>query len=72
MLDRRRKWVLAVFAGVFVVMIYAVIPFDEIGAPIPTLSWWFPELSGLLLAGGNLDSRKNTSINFHTNRIHRS
>ena len=50
----RRKWVLAVFAGVFAVMIYAVIPFDEIGAPIPTLSWWFPELSGLFLVGGIL------------------
>lgn len=53
-LDGRRKWVLAVFAGVFVVMIYAVIPFDEIGVPIPTLSWWFPELSGLFLVGGIL------------------
>ena len=43
---------LALFAGVFLVMIYAVIPFDEIGVPIPTLGWWFPELSGLFLAGG--------------------
>ena len=53
-LDRRRKWVLALFAGVFLVMIYAVIPFDEIGIPIHTLSWWFPELSGLFLVGGLL------------------
>ena len=53
-LNGRRKLVLAVFAGVFLVMIYAVIPFDEIGLPIPTLSWWFPELSGLFLVGGVL------------------
>ncbi len=43
---------LALFAVVFLIMIYAVIPFDEIGIPIPTLGWWFPELSGLFLVGG--------------------
>ena len=48
----RRKVTLALFAGVFLVMIYAVIPFDEIGLPLPALHWWFPELSGLFLAGG--------------------
>ena len=53
-LTGRRKLVLAVFALVFLVMIYAVIPFDEIGIPIPTLGWWFPELSGLFLVGGIL------------------
>ena len=51
-LDGRRKLVLALFALVFLVMIYAVIPFDEIGLPIPTLSWWLPELSGLFFVGG--------------------
>ena len=51
-LDGRRKLVLALFTAVFLVMIYAVIPFDEIGLPIPTLSWWFPELSGLFFVGG--------------------
>ena len=53
-LDGRRKLVLAVFTAVFLVMIYAVIPFDEIGIPVPTLGWWFPELSGLFLVGGVL------------------
>ncbi len=48
----RRKVVLALFAAVFLVMTYAVIPFDEIGVPVPTLGWWFSELSGLFLAGG--------------------
>ena len=33
-------------------MIYAVIPFDEIGLPLPTLGWWFSELSALFLVGG--------------------
>lgn len=51
-LTARRKVVLALFAAVFLVMIYGVIPFDEIGIPIPTLGWWFPELSGLFLVGG--------------------
>ncbi len=51
-LTARRKVVLALFTAVFLVMIYAVIPFDEIGVPIPTLGWWFPELSGLFLVGG--------------------
>ncbi len=54
MLNGRRKLVLTVFAMVFLVMIYAVIPFDELGLPLPALGWWFPELSGLFLVGGVL------------------
>ena len=48
----RRKAIMVVFALVFVVMIYSVIPFDELGAPLPALGWWFPELSALFLVGG--------------------
>ncbi len=51
-LDGKRKLVLVLFALVFLIMIYAVIPFDEIGLPVPTLGWWFDELSGLFLTGG--------------------
>jgi len=51
-LTSRRKISLVLFAVVFLVMIYAVIPFDEIGLPIPTLGWWFSELSALFLVGG--------------------
>lgn len=51
-LTGRRKMALVLFALVFLVMVYAVIPFDEIGLPLPTLGWWFPELSGLFLVGG--------------------
>ena len=50
-LNGKRKLTLLLFAGVFLVMVYAVIPFDEIGLPRPALHWWFPELSGLFLGG---------------------
>ena len=48
----KRKVIMAVFAGTFIVMIYSVIPFDELGTPLPALGWWFPELSALFLVGG--------------------
>ncbi len=51
-LTARRKIVLAVFAATFLVMVYGVIPFDEMGLPLPALGWWFPELSALFLVGG--------------------
>ena len=51
-LTGKRKVVLVLFALVFLVMIYSVIPFDELGLPVPALGWWFPELSGLFLVGG--------------------
>lgn len=49
-----QKLALILFALTFLVMIYAVIPFDEMGLPIPTLGWWFPELSALFLAASIL------------------
>ena len=48
----RRKGIMVVFTLVFLTMVYAVIPFDEMGLPLPTLGWWFPELSALFLVGG--------------------
>ena len=48
----KRKVMMTLFALVFLVMIYGVIPFDEMGLPLPTLGWWFPELSALFLVGG--------------------
>ena len=51
-LTNKRKVILAVFALVFLIMIYGVIPFDEMGLPLPALGWWFPELSALFLVGG--------------------
>ena len=49
-----QKVALVVFALTFLVMIYAVIPFDEMGLPLPALGWWFPELSALFLAASIL------------------
>lgn len=43
------KLALALFALTFLVMVYAVIPFDSMGLPLPTLGWWFPQLSALFL-----------------------
>lgn len=51
-LTTRRKVILVVFAAVFLIMTYAVIPFDEMGLPLPALGWWFPQLSALFLVGG--------------------
>ncbi len=43
-----QKLALWLFGGTFLVMIYGVIPFQEMGlTAIPTLGWWFPELSAL-------------------------
>ena len=51
-LTGRRKAALALFGLVFLVMIYAVIPFEDMGLPLPAFGWWFPELSALFLTGG--------------------
>ncbi|SFP65131.1 Uncharacterized membrane protein YfcC, ion transporter superfamily [Oscillibacter sp. PC13] len=48
----RRKVIMAIFALTFLVMIYGVIPFEDMGLPLPALGWWFPELSALFLVGG--------------------
>ena len=48
----KRKVIMAIFTLTFLIMIYGVIPFDEMGLPLPTLGWWFPELSALFLVSG--------------------
>mgnify|MGYP002281460750 CR=1 FL=1 len=48
----RRKVIMVLFTLTFLVMIYGVIPFDEMGLPLPVLGWWFPELSALFLVAG--------------------
>lgn len=43
-----QKLALFLFALTFLIMIYGVIPFRDMGiTAIPTLGWWFPELSAL-------------------------
>ena len=48
----KRKVIMAVFTLTFLLMVYAVIPFDEMGLSLPALGWWFPELSALFLVAG--------------------
>ena len=52
-LTGKRKTALVIFAGTFLLMIYSVIPFNDLGITfLPTLGWYFTELSGLFLVGG--------------------
>ena len=49
-LTGKRKLILGLFALTFVIMIYGVIPFEDMGiTAIPTLWWWFTELASLFL-----------------------
>ena len=51
-LTGRRKLILGIFAFTFIVMIFGVIPFEDLGiTAVPTLWWWFGELSALFLTG---------------------
>ena len=43
------KLVLGLFAGAFAVMIYGVIPWEDLGIGLPTLWWWFPEMTASFL-----------------------
>src|SRR5689334_19380335 len=45
----KQKTVLGVFALAFVVMIYGVIPWSDLGVPLPTWWWWFPEMTASFL-----------------------
>jgi uncharacterized ion transporter superfamily protein YfcC len=45
----RHKVILAVFALAFCVMMYGVIPWQDMGIGLPTLGWWFPEMTGSFL-----------------------
>jgi uncharacterized ion transporter superfamily protein YfcC len=44
-----QKTILVVFGLAFVVMMYGVIPWEDLGVPIPTLWWWFPEMTASFL-----------------------
>ena len=48
----KRRLIMVLFTATFLLMVYAVIPFDEMGLPLPVLGWWFPELSALFLVSG--------------------
>jgi len=51
---RRHKVILVFFVLAFVVMIYGVIPWSDLGLPIPTWWWWFPEMTACFLFFGIL------------------
>ncbi|HEX5040560.1 MAG TPA: YfcC family protein [Candidatus Limnocylindria bacterium] len=48
-LTGRQRAILALFFGAFAVMIYGVIPWEDLGIGIPTLWWWFPEMTASFL-----------------------
>jgi uncharacterized ion transporter superfamily protein YfcC len=45
----KQKAILALFGLAFVVMIYGVVPWSDIGIPFPTWWWWFPEMTASFL-----------------------
>jgi uncharacterized ion transporter superfamily protein YfcC len=50
----RHKVILVLFFLAFVVMVYGVIPWADLGLPIPTWWWWFPEMTSNFLFFGIL------------------
>jgi uncharacterized ion transporter superfamily protein YfcC len=48
-LTGQHKVILAVFGLAFLVMMYGVIPWEDLGIPFPTLWWWFPEMTASFL-----------------------
>jgi uncharacterized ion transporter superfamily protein YfcC len=48
-LTGQQKAILALFGLAFVVMIYGVVPWEDIGIPFPTWWWWFPEMTASFL-----------------------
>ncbi|MFL5774937.1 MAG: YfcC family protein [Chloroflexota bacterium] len=44
-----QKVVLVLFALAFIAMIYGVIPWEDLGIGLPTLWWWFPEMTASFL-----------------------
>ncbi len=50
----RHKFILVLFFLAFVVMVFGVIPWEDLGLPIPTWWWWFPEMTANFLFFGIL------------------
>jgi uncharacterized ion transporter superfamily protein YfcC len=48
-LTGRQTGALVLFFLAFGVMIYGVIPWEDLGIPLPTLWWWFPEMTASFL-----------------------
>ena len=51
----KQKLTMLVFFGTFLLMIYAVVPWSDLGIDLlPTLGWWFDELSTLFFSASIL------------------
>ena len=50
----RHKVILFLFFFAFVVMVFGVIPWADLGIPLPTWWWWFPEMTANFLLFGIL------------------
>ncbi|HSK96938.1 MAG TPA: YfcC family protein [Euzebyales bacterium] len=48
-LTGKHKVILTIFALAFGVMMYGVIPWEDLGVGLPTLFWWFPEMTASFL-----------------------
>jgi uncharacterized ion transporter superfamily protein YfcC len=48
-LTSRRKLILGVFGLSFLILIYSVIPWNDLGLPFKQLNWWFGELAALFM-----------------------
>jgi uncharacterized ion transporter superfamily protein YfcC len=48
-LTAQHKLILAFFGLAFGVMMYGVIPWEDLGIGLPTLWWWFPEMTASFL-----------------------
>ncbi len=48
-MTRKQKLILVVFGLAFGVMMYGVIPWEDLGIGLPTLWWWFPEMTASFL-----------------------
>ena len=48
-LTSRHKVILSLFGGAFLVMVYGVIPWEDLNIGLPTLWWWFPEMTASFL-----------------------
>ncbi len=48
-LTGKQKAVLSLFGLAFAVMIYGVVPWSDLGIPLPTWWWWFPEMTASFL-----------------------
>ena len=44
-LSSRHKLILSLFGFAFLLMMYGVIPWEDLGVGLPTLWWWFPEMT---------------------------